>query len=127
MNARTLSLLVLAALLPSVAPAQHSPYAGQERRAIKSLTGEQGRELLAGHGMGLAKAAELNGYPGPMHVLEHAEAMALTPAQRDATQALMAGHRERARRVGGQLVEAGRRLDGTHRGLGRARLSDPLG
>ena len=102
---------ITVAALSLAAQAQHSPYAGEERRAIRSLPDEQVRELLAGHGMGLAKAAELNGYPGPMHVLEHADALALTPPQREATQALMAGHRERARGLGRELVEAERRLD----------------
>jgi Spy/CpxP family protein refolding chaperone len=111
MKTKMLLPLLLAVALPAAMAAQPSPYAGQERRAIKSLPEEQVRDLLAGHGMGLAKPAELNGYPGPMHVLEHADAMALTPAQRQATQALMARHRERARQLGAQLVEAERRLD----------------
>jgi hypothetical protein len=38
--------------------------------------------------MGLALAAELNGYPGPLHVLELADALALTPDQQARTQAL---------------------------------------
>ena len=39
-----------------------SPYAGQERRAIKALSEEEIRDLLEARGMGLAKAAELNSY-----------------------------------------------------------------
>ena len=46
-----------------------SPYAGEERREIKSLSPQEIGDYLAGKGMGLAKAAELNGYPGPAHVL----------------------------------------------------------
>src|SRR5262245_46650234 len=42
-----------------------SPYAGQEQRAIKALSDEEIRDLLEARGMGLAKAAELNPYPGP--------------------------------------------------------------
>jgi Spy/CpxP family protein refolding chaperone len=99
------------AMLSLAAQAQHSPYAGEERRPIKSLSDEQVRELLAGHGSGFAKAAELNGYPGPLHVLEHADALALTPPQLEATRSLMARHRERARGLGRELVEAERRLD----------------
>jgi len=37
--------------------------------------------------MGLAKAAELNGYPGPKHVLELAGPLKLTSAQVAATEA----------------------------------------
>ena len=51
-------------------PGQSSPYAGQERRAIKSLSLEDIAELERGGGWGLAKAAELNGVPGPAHLLE---------------------------------------------------------
>ena len=38
--------------------------------------------------MGLSLPAELNGYPGPKHVLELADGLGLTPAQRQKT----AGH-----------------------------------
>ena len=37
---------------------------------MKALSDQQIADLKAGRGMGLALAAELNGYPGPMHVLE---------------------------------------------------------
>ena len=37
---------------------------------IKSLSQDDQSALLAGRGMGLARPAELNGYPGPAHVLE---------------------------------------------------------
>ena len=47
-----------------------SPYAGQVNAPIKALTAEEQAALLDGQGAGFAKAAELNGYPGPKHVLE---------------------------------------------------------
>jgi hypothetical protein len=50
-----------------------------EQRAVKGLSAQQIADLRAGKGMGLALSAELNGYPEPMHVLEHAEALKLTP------------------------------------------------
>src|SRR5687767_11125254 len=56
-----------------IAESADSPYVGQEDRAIKALDAKDVDGLLAGSGMGYAKAAELNGYPGPMHVLELAE------------------------------------------------------
>ena len=43
----------------------HSPYVGSEKRSLKALTDQQIADLRAGRGMGLALAAELNGYPGP--------------------------------------------------------------
>ncbi len=54
-----------------------SPYTGEENRPIKALSSEDVAGLRSGSGMifnGLAKAAELNGYPGPRHVLEAYEA-----------------------------------------------------
>jgi len=47
-----------------------SPYAGQESRPIKSLSHEDIAEPRQGGGWGLAKVAELNGMPGPAHLLE---------------------------------------------------------
>jgi hypothetical protein len=39
------------------------PYAGQQARTIKALSDEDIAALRKGEGMGMAKAAELNGYP----------------------------------------------------------------
>ena len=76
--ASTLTLLVLL----SQAPPAPGPYAGQERRDIKALSEADVAAYLEGHGMGHAKAAELNHYPGPKHVLELARELRLTPEQR---------------------------------------------
>lgn len=88
-----------------------APYAGQQARAIKALPERDVQGLLEGNGMGLALAAELNSYPGPLHVLEHAQALGLSEAQRDSSARLMAAHKEEARALGRQLVEAERELD----------------
>jgi hypothetical protein len=80
MSRLSLALIaVLAALGP--AEAQHapaSPYAGWEHRPVKALSKEQIADLRAGRGMGLALPAELNGYPGPVHVLELGDQLRLT-------------------------------------------------
>jgi hypothetical protein len=68
----------------------HSPYAGQETRGIKSLSEEDLAELRRGGGWGLAKAAELNGVPGPAHLLELRTEIALTPDQVAAIEAIYA-------------------------------------
>ena len=47
-----------------------SDYSGQQSREIKSLSSQEVQGYLAGQGMGFSKAAELNHYPGPKHVLE---------------------------------------------------------
>ncbi len=66
-----------------VSPAQtQQPYAGLQSRPIKALSDRELADLRAGRGMGLALPAELNGYPGPLHVIELADALALTAEQR---------------------------------------------
>jgi len=54
----------------SASASTQSPYAGEELNEIKSLSPVEINDLLQGNGMGFAKAAELNQYPGPRHVLE---------------------------------------------------------
>lgn len=105
------ALLALAALFATPGLPQASSYAGMQQREIRALSPEQIQDLLAGRGMALALAAELNGWPGPMHVLEHATALNLTPRQREETEALMAAHRAEAIALGTWLVEAERALD----------------
>ena len=90
---------------------QGGSYAGEEARAIKSLSAEEVEQLLGGHGMGLAKAAELNHYPGPRHVLELAAELQLTPEQRASAQAAFDRMRDEAVRLGRRIVERERTLD----------------
>lgn len=56
-------------------------YAGEERRDIKSLSADDIAELRRGGGWGLAKPAELNGIPGPAHLLELKHDIPLTAEQ----------------------------------------------
>jgi hypothetical protein len=60
-----LSVFMGFALVVGTAAQAPSPYAGQEQRPIKALSETEMRDLAEGRGMGLAKAAELNSYPGP--------------------------------------------------------------
>lgn len=117
MNKQT-TLLCAGVLLAFAAQAQHhghggaaTPYAGLQQREIKALSADDTRGLLEGRGMTLALAAELNGYPGPLHVLEHADALQLDAAQRERSQALMHAHKAEARELGARLVAAERELD----------------
>src|SRR5437667_11841853 len=104
------SLAMVATIATSTAQTT-SPYTGQEQRTIKALSDEETRDLLEGRGMGLAKAAELNSYPGPLHVLQLANELGLSDAQRKATDSLYANMRQRALSVGRQIIEAERALD----------------
>ena len=108
-----LVLLAAAAVaLPfAAASAQHSPYAGEHARGIKALSGREVDDLLAGRGMGMARAAELNGYPGPVHVLELRDRLGLTPEQEAAVRASFARMEAVAKPLGAELVERERALD----------------
>ncbi len=101
--------LCLAPSASMAAPA--SAYAGQEDRDIKALSPEDISAYLSGKGMGLARAAELNGYAGPAHVLELAAPLALTPEQRSRTEALFAAMTAKAIPLGQALVAHERELD----------------
>lgn len=92
-------------------PALAQTYAGQQQPELKALSPEEVQQYLAGAGMGYAKAAELNSFPGPQHVLELADKLVLSPQQRQQTRALMDAHKAEARAIGAQRVEAERALD----------------
>jgi Spy/CpxP family protein refolding chaperone len=87
------------------------PYAGLEQRPITSLSQGQIADLRAGRGMGLALPAELNGYPGPRHVLEWADELALTPEQRRRTETLFREMQEQAAALGEQVILSEAALD----------------
>ncbi|WP_448191275.1 Spy/CpxP family protein refolding chaperone [Azospirillum sp. sgz301742] len=110
MLARGLVALIL--LVPAVAPAQTpSPYAGQQTREIKALSPEDMESLLKAKGMGLAKAAELNGYPGPPHVLDLAADLGLSAEQVTAMKDILARMTAAAKPLGTTIVERERDLD----------------
>lgn len=88
-----------------------SPYVGEAMRAIKSLSPEQIDGYLNARGMGLAKAAELNSYPGPMHVLQLKDQLELTPRQLEKTQAIFNEMKELATRLGREIVDRETELD----------------
>ena len=104
---------VTLACASGVAAAQtaHQPYSGMEARAVKALSGQQIADLKAGRGMGLALAAELNGYPGPMHVLELKDQLQLTADQRRRFQQLFDGMKAEDIAVGETLIESEQALD----------------
>jgi Spy/CpxP family protein refolding chaperone len=102
---------VLALVSWSAGAQSQSPYVGQEYREIKALSPQEISDYLSGRGMGLAKAAELNGYPGPAHVLELATELNLTADQKIKTEALFRSMQARAIDLGKELVEEERSLD----------------
>jgi Spy/CpxP family protein refolding chaperone len=81
-----------------------SPYAEMVAHPIKSLSGEQINDLSAGRGMGLSLPAELNGYPGPKHVLELADPLGLSAQQRQTTTNLIESMSKEAIASGTELI-----------------------
>ncbi len=121
--------LALTAALTSPVAAQHgsgqhghaaphataTPYAGFQGREAAGISATELADLRAGRGMGLALPAELNGYPGPLHALEMADALQLAPAQRAAMADLIAGMRAASIPLGEALLIAERALDDVFR------------
>jgi hypothetical protein len=116
------TLLVISA--PAFAQHGHSPYAGQEKREIKALSREEIQALRSGQGMGLAKAAELNHYPGPRHVLDLAAQLQLSATQRAETQKIYDHMHQEAVRLGALIVDKEKELDRLF--ATQAVQSDPL-
>src|SRR5262249_51123841 len=87
------------------------PYAGQQARAIKALSDDDIAALRKGEGMGMAKAAELNGYPGPAHVLQLAAQLGLTETQRSGVQAIFDRMSAAAKPLGAEVVTQEQALD----------------
>jgi hypothetical protein len=96
---------VVASLIFTTSVSAQIPYAGMQTRPIKALSDQQIADLRAGRGMGLALAAELNGYPGPSHVLELADRLELSTDQRAGVQRLFDSMKAEAVPLGSKLLE----------------------
>ena len=85
----------------------HSPYLQRPQGEIRSLTPREIQDLETGAGMGMALPAELNGYPGPRHVLDADAAgrLPLTPAQRAAVSRIFAAMKSDAERLGREVLQ----------------------
>jgi len=107
---KSLILAVVLSFVTSVAFAQ-SPYAGMQTRPIKALSEQQIADLKVGRGMGLALTAELNGYPGPIHVLELSDQLGLSADQKTRVQSLFDSMKAEAVPLGLKLLEQESALD----------------
>lgn len=105
------ALLALALFAPPAAAETAAPYAGMEDRPVAALSADDIAALEAGEGWGLALPAELNGWPGPAHVLEAADALGLDAGQRAAVAAIFARMRAAAQAAGAEYLAAERALD----------------
>lgn len=110
---RTSLRAAFAALILTAAPvwATDAPYAGMHERGIASLSDADIAALEAGEGWGLALPAELNGWPGPRHVLDMDAALGLTDVQRGQVERLFGLMQAEAQRIGGNYIDAEQALD----------------
>ena len=107
-------LAALALAFASGAAAQHDhehAADGHNARVPSGLSADDVAGLLRGAGLGMARPAEVHGYPGPLHVLELAEPLLLTAEQRATAERLRAEMLAEAVPLGRQLVDAERSLD----------------
>lgn len=88
-----------------------SKYAGEEKRKIKSLSAADIEELQNGSGWGLAKAAELNGMPGPLHLLEMKAEINLNSTQIQAIEQIYSKMKQQAVPLGLELIELEKELN----------------
>lgn len=90
--------------------AQHdhttSPYAHTQSAEFATLTPDEVRELRNGDGMGLARPAELNSFPGPRHLLDLKAALDLTREQIARIEAIHAKMKTRAIAKGEAILQA---------------------
>ena len=116
MNTKVTILFLILILMPlsTFSAADHSyksKYTGEEKREIKSLSETDIEELKNGKGWGLAKAAELNGVPGPAHLLEMKDEIDLSAKQVRAIEDLYKKMKQEAIPLGLELIELERELN----------------
>ena len=109
---QVLVLMLIATFAFSEADHSHkSKYAGEEKREIKTLSATDIEELQNGKGWGLAKAAELNGVPGPVHLLEMKEEINLSAKQIRTIEDIYKKMKQEAIPLGLELIELERELN----------------
>ncbi len=79
---------------------------GFEAREIKSLSDAELDDLRRSAGWGLASSAELNGVPGPAHLLELKDQIGLSADQVSAIETIFAAMQSEAQDAGVRFIEA---------------------
>lgn len=113
MNVRIPVAVILVSMMAGASAQSPQPYAGMQERQVKALSTQQIADLRDGRGMGLALAAELNGYPGPSHLLELADQLDLTASQRGAVKDMFEAMRAETIPIGERLIAEETSLDRT--------------
>ena len=112
MKKRIAVAIAFMALAGGASAQTHQPYAGMQARPIKALSDQQVADLKAGRGMGMALAAELNGYPGPSHLLELADPLGLSTEQQATVRAMFEEMKAEAIPLGERLIGQEAALEG---------------
>jgi len=107
-SAMVLMALFLLPQAPAAAQATRSPYAAHADVAVTGLLPDEVESLTAGKGMAQALPAEVNDFPGPLHVLEAADAgtLALEPSQRQEMQRIFDAMHDAAAAKGREILGA---------------------
>jgi hypothetical protein len=113
----SLSLLLLFVATAAAQDRLISPYQPQAQSELLGLNDSEIAELRAGTGMGLARAAELNSYPGPRHVLDAVEAgrFPASPDQVQQVRLIFDGMKGDAQRVGAEILREEESLEAAFR------------
>jgi hypothetical protein len=104
-------ILIPLSISSAADPSYKSKYTGEERREIKSFSEGDIEELKNGKGWGLAKVAELNGVPGPAHLLEMKDDIDLSAKQIGAIEDLYNKMKREAIPLGFELIDIERELN----------------
>ena len=104
--------IVMGLIMLASASALHA-----QARTATAPSHDDVQAYLAAKGMGMARAAERDGVPGPFHALTMAHELGLTDAQLRRTQEVFATMETQSSLLGRQIIEEERALD--------QQLSDP--
>lgn len=81
-----------------------SPYLAQMDSPVRGLSAQEVADLRAGHGMGFARMAELNNYPGPRHVVDLQQELKLSAEQVATIQNIFHDMQTEAQSLGEQIL-----------------------
>ena len=104
------AVVTMAAAQPGHGASAHGSSGHSSYRAVDQWLKEFEQVVGEGRGFGLAFAADQNGYPGPMHVLELKDRLRLTGDQEWAMQRVMDALFVESRPAGARLLAAERQL-----------------
>lgn len=90
---------------PVSTPVPTSPYVSLLDSPIRGLSPEEIQDLETGAGAGFARAAELNGYPGPRHILDLQDQLGLSADQLAQVQQLYDATNAEARQLGAEILQ----------------------